>query len=106
MTTRIGWTAEFHIINLNTGGVFIFERTVKGAVIPPDTTAEFEWDNGKTWPGTVDGQTISWRITADQIALIPHLTTYTIWITYPNGNAPQPDRYPWYRGYGERFPNP
>ncbi len=105
MATRIGWTAHFHIINLNTGGVFTFERTNKDGPIRPGSVAYFLWDNGERWDGGISGAKVSWKVQPNKVALIPHNTEYTIWIEYPTQDPAKPDKYPWIAGHGERWPN-
>lgn len=93
----LGWEPYRFQINL-TAGDWIFSRTNPDGNFPPGTVAEIKWATGQTWAGTVDGDTVSWRIESDTVALIAGGTAFTIWIRYPNAVTSTTDDYPWIVG--------
>ncbi|MBF6363226.1 hypothetical protein IU447_24220 [Nocardia farcinica] len=93
----LGWTPLRYQINL-TAGDWIFSRTNPDGVFPPGTAIEIKWGNGETWPGTVDGDTVSWRVESETVALVPQGTPFTIWVRYPNAVTSSTDDYPWVIG--------
>lgn len=82
----MGWRPKRVDIEL-TSGDWIFSRTNTAGDFPPGTTAEIKWANGTTWPATIAGADISWRIEAAQAALIPDGTAFEIFIRYPNATV-------------------
>jgi len=99
----LGWSALYDDIELN-GGDWIFERTNRAGAFPPGTTAEVAWSNGVTWPATITGATVAWRIESENCtaAIIPDGTPFVIWMHYPNATTDSTDDYPWTRGRAYR----
>lgn len=99
----LGWSPTYEDLELN-GGDFIFSRTRKAGPFLPGTTAEIEWKNGVTWEATVDGDTVSWRVEAEDCTpeIIPDGTPFVMWIRYPNNVTETTDDYPWKRGRAYR----
>lgn len=99
----MGWTPIQEDIVL-TGGDWIYERTNKNG-FPPDTTAEVMWANDVTWPATLDGNTIGWRLEKANCTaeIIPNGTPFEMHIHYPNPEAADGfDDYVWKQGYATR----
>lgn len=97
----IGWTPIYEDIAL-TRGDFIFSRTRSEGPIPPETVIEIAWANGVTWPGDVDGDTVSWRVESPQVAAVPDGTEFVIWVRYPNSATDTTDDYEWIAGRARR----
>lgn len=99
----LGWSPICDDIEL-TRGDWILARTSRNG-LPPGTTAEIRWGNGVTWPATVDGSTVNWRIEqADcTAAIVPHGTAFEMRLSYPNPEAADGfDNYVWQHGYAYR----
>jgi hypothetical protein len=101
----MGWTPIRENIALSLGD-FIYERTSPNAV-PAGTTAEIVWANSVTWAATVDGNTVSWRVEAQDCdaETIPHGTTFDMFIRYPNPDTETEDDFHWKTGRALRTPN-
>lgn len=99
----LGWSPIYETIEL-TNGDWIFARTNPLGAIQPGTAAEIKWDNGVTWPGTVDGATVSWRIESTNCtaAIIPDGTPFEIFVRYPNSATSTTDDYVWMHGHAIR----
>ncbi|WP_280442217.1 DUF7264 domain-containing protein [Nocardia brasiliensis] len=100
----IGWRAIRDDIEL-TNGDFIVTLTHPGGVLPPGTTAEIVWQTTPTpttWPATVEGATVSWRVQQPQVAAIAAGTRFTRWIHYPNPATGTTDDYEWAIGVARR----
>ncbi|MGF7125001.1 DUF7264 domain-containing protein [Rhodococcus sp. BE178] len=99
----LGWTPLDETIEL-TNGDWIFERTNEAGPIQPGTIIEIKWANGVTWPGTVDGATVKWRIesTACTAAIIPDGTAFEIMVRYPNAATSSTDDHVWMGGRAMR----
>ncbi|OLL21267.1 hypothetical protein BKE56_015785 [Rhodococcus sp. M8] len=102
----MGWTPVRDDIVL-TSGDWIFARENRSGDFPPGTTAEVKWANGTTWPATIDGAEISWRIEAAQAALIPDGTWFEIFVRYPNNlvSGGATDDHVWRFGRARRIKN-
>ncbi|WP_280193543.1 DUF7264 domain-containing protein [Nocardia farcinica] len=94
----LGWSPHRNHINLYTGADWILERTNPDGIFPPGTSIEIKWENGQTWPGSIDGDTVSWRVESATVALVPDQTEFTIWVRYPNAETSTTDDYPWIIG--------
>ncbi|MEU0871664.1 LtfC-like domain-containing protein [Nocardia brasiliensis] len=97
----IGWRTIRDDIEL-TAGDFIASRTNSGGPLIPGTTAEIVWENGQTWNAIVSGATVSWRVEAATVALVPAGTKFVIWIHYPNSVTSTTDDYEWIKGVARR----
>ncbi|WP_280441183.1 DUF7264 domain-containing protein [Nocardia brasiliensis] len=97
----IGWRTIRDDIDL-TRGDFIASRTNPGGALPPGTTAEIVWATGQTWPATVEGATVSWRVESTAVAAIAAGTAFVMWIHYPNQIASTTDDYEWIKGVARR----
>ncbi|WP_378735549.1 hypothetical protein [Nocardia brasiliensis] len=97
----MGWRAIRDDIEL-TRGDFIMSRTNTGGALPPGTSAEIVWANGQTWPATVDGATVAWRVESTVVALVPAGTAFVLWIHYPNQITSTTDDYEWIKGVARR----
>lgn len=102
----INWDPIQENIRLSNGDL-IFSLTNPGGPLPVGTTAEIVWGtlpNPTTHAGTVDGDTVSWRVESEDLAAIAHGTPFVIWIHYPNGDTGTTDDYEWYVGHAQRNP--
>lgn len=100
----IGWRAIRDDIDL-TAGDFIISRTKPDGPLIPGTTAEIVWATSPTpitWTATVSGATVSWRVEAAGVALIPAGTKFVMWIHYPNALTGTTDDYEWVKGVARR----
>ncbi len=98
----LGWKPIYDDINLPLGQDWIFERTRASGPFLPETSAEVRWVTGQVWAGTVEGDTISWRVESTQADAIPSNTRFAIWIHYPNGATGTTDDYAWIEGRARR----
>ncbi|MEU1526341.1 hypothetical protein ABZ413_29510 [Nocardia rhamnosiphila] len=100
----IGWTPSYEPLNLNRGD-FIYSRT-SPRLLPAGTTAEIKWANGVTWPAIVVDSTVSWRVESENCtaAIIPHGTSYDMFIRYPNPDTETEDDFHWKYGRADRSP--
>jgi len=99
-----GWKPIFEILDLNKGD-FIYERTARAGV-PADSTAQIIWANDVTWDATVEGNTVSWRVEAEDCGpdVIPHGTAYDMFIRYPNPDTESENDFHWKTGRAHRTP--
>lgn len=97
-TYGMGWTPYRNHINLCPGYDWIFSRTKEDGPFTAGTIVEIVWDNGVTWPATIEGDTASWRIEAAAVAAIPDGTGFEIAVRYPNSATSTTDDYPWIIG--------
>lgn len=100
----IGWTPTYEDLRLNKGD-FIYSRS-RGSLLPAGTTAEIIWANAVTWPATVEGDTVAWRVEAEDCGpdVIPHDTAYDMFIRYPNPDTETTDDFHWKHGRAWRAP--
>jgi hypothetical protein len=98
----MGWKPIFEVINLSNGD-WIYSRT-SPTTLPSGTTAQIVWANGVTWDAVVDGNTVTWRVEAASVALVPSGTAYSMFVRYPNTTTGTTDDYEWKNGRSFRRP--
>ncbi len=98
----LGWTPYYEDINLRTGQDWILEIPREEGPIAPATVAEVKWANGTTWAGSIDGDTLVFRVESTQADLIPNGTAYILWVRYPNSATSTTDDYQLFAGKARR----
>lgn len=93
----LGWEPRRLQINLTAGDWFL-ELTNSDGALPSGTVIEIEWATGQTWPALIEGDTVSWRVESETVALIPGGTAFTIWVRYPNTATSTTDDFVWIVG--------
>lgn len=98
------WKPIYETLNLNKGD-FLYQRSHTGT-LPEGTAAEIVWANGVTWPASVAGNTVSWRVESEDCGpeVIPHGTRYDMLIRYPNPDTGTADDFHWKTGRAHRVP--
>ncbi|WP_072689238.1 LtfC-like domain-containing protein [Rhodococcus marinonascens] len=98
----LGWQPKIDDIFLSYGQDWIFERTNKSGTLNAGTEIWVEWPNGTHWDGVIIGDTVSWKVEAQDADLIPSGTKYTIRVRYPDGGGVDHTNFNWYEGLARR----
>lgn len=100
MIGHLGWRPIPTTIFLSKDAdyVDVFER--KSGDWPSGTFVRIYWNAGATWPGTIAGNRVSWKVEAADAALIPHGTSFEIRVSYPDGG--EYSDYTWFVGKARR----
>ncbi|NMM84325.1 hypothetical protein B2J88_08120 [Rhodococcus sp. SRB_17] len=99
---RFDWTPYYEDINLRTGYDWIPNPISSDTILQPGTAAVVKWANGTIWEGEVSGNTITFRVEAEQADPIPNGTLYEMKVSYPNGTTLTTDDYALYVGKARR----